>query len=409
MEDNVNNNMMNILRGLVTGLFVGLVVTFFANSVAFATRTAKNLPYLVLLLPVGALVTEFLFSRFGEDYKKVTTIAIDRIHDTEDNLAKAQNKRISPMMGIICYVNSMISHFLGAAVGKEGVGVQMGLSLSMVFEGLEERFTRKDNSSYYLMCGASAAFSTLFSSPIAGTLFGANFASPRLSRLDAYLPCLVSSYTARLVSTAVGIHIISIPAYDELPFTLNNILIMAVLSFILGMLTRITVFLIDFFKEDMGLKISRNPYLRHLVPAVGLSLLSILVYFLLGTFDYNGLSSELIGESIMGERGFRDFILKAVFILLSMSAGFQGGEVVPLLVLGALFGSSVSILLGLPVAPVAALCSIAMLSGGTNLPLVCFALGMELFGYGEPAMLFLCCTIAFISSGRRAIYSHQRT
>ena len=49
-----------------------------------------------------------------------------------------------------------------------------------------------------------------------------------------------------------------------------------------------------------------------------------------------------------------------------------------------------------------------MLSGGTNLPIVCFALGLELFGYREPCLLFIMVTLSFVASGHSGIYSHQR-
>ena len=48
-----------------------------------------------------------------------------------------------------------------------------------------------------------------------------------------------------------------------------------------------------------------------------------------------------------------------------------------------------------------------MLSGGTNLPLVCFALGLELFSYEEPTLLFAAVSIAYLCSGETGIYQHQ--
>ena len=72
------------------------------------------------------------------------------------------------------------------------------------------------------------------------------------------------------------------------------------------------------------------------------------------------------------------------------------------------FGMSMSYLFDMPLSPFAVLGSVGMLSGGTNLPLVCFALGMELYGYKEPTMLFLMVTVSFLASGRSGIYAHQK-
>ena len=95
-------------------------------------------------------------------------------------------------------------------------------------------------------------------------------------------------------------------------------------------------------------------------------------------------------------------------IFLSIAAGFVGGEVVPLLVLGSTFGFTFATLLGLPTGAFAALGALGMLSGGTNLPVVCFVLGFELFHYDEPVLLFVAVAMAFIASGNESIYAHQQ-
>ncbi len=402
------HGLKNTLRGLLTGLLTGLVITFFANSIAFATAFNKSHRILIFLLPIGALATTFLFKRTGESYRKVTTIAIDTIHEREGNLAQAQKQSISPLMGVVSYVNSMFSHFLGAAVGKEGVGVQLGLACSSVIDRGEKKLFGCNEPDYNLMCGASAAFAALFSAPIAGTLFGAHFASPRSTRLDAFLPCLVSAFTSSMLADAVGIHIIFVPEYASLAFDLGNTLKVFSFALFIGIVARLVVFLIDKAKELPEKLFGKSEYLQRFIPALALLAASLAIYAATDGFAYNGLSSELIAEAMEGLRSPADFFLKLTLILLSMAAGFQGGEVVPLLVLGALAGGSIAPLLALSPAPLASLGALAMLSGGTNLPLVCFALGLELFGYGEPTILFIACTTSFVASGRLGIYSHQK-
>ncbi|MCR5732525.1 MAG: chloride channel protein, partial [Sphaerochaetaceae bacterium] len=80
---------------------------------------------------------------------------------------------------------------------------------------------------------------------------------------------------------------------------------------------------------------------------------------------------------------------------------------VPLLVIGSGLGALFASFTGLEISGVAAIGALAMLSGGTNLPLVCFALGLELFGYSEPILLFLATGIAFVASGKKGIYATQ--
>ena len=100
--------------------------------------------------------------------------------------------------------------------------------------------------------------------------------------------------------------------------------------------------------------------------------------------------------------------MKLLMVAFTFAAGFAGGEVVPLLIVGAGFGMSFASLFSLPVSAFAVLGAISMLSGGTNLPLACFALGLELFGYSEPTLLFLAAALSFLASGTSGIYNHQK-
>lgn len=91
-------------------------------------------------------------------------------------------------------------------------------------------------------------------------------------------------------------------------------------------------------------------------------------------------------------------------LIRKLAASLSGGEVVPLLVIGSGLGATFASFTGLEVSGLAALGALAMLSGGTNLPLVCFALGLELFGY---SLLFLATGISFVVSGKHGIYRTQ--
>ena len=131
-------------------------------------------------------------------------------------------------------------------------------------------------------------------------------------------------------------------------------------------------------------------------------------YAITGRDDYNGLSVTLLYDAMDGDGiPYLSFLLKAILVFLSIAAGFVGGEVVPLIVTGGTFGYAVASAAGFETAPFAVLGAIGMLSGGTNLPLVCFALGLELFGYTDARMLFLTVAFAYLTSGKTGIYQHQ--
>lgn len=405
----IEDKLKNGLRGLLTGVLAAPFVTLFANLVSLANEINASYRYLILLLPLSSVIIVYLFKKAGPGGKKITAIAIREIHFAEDgNTDLKGEKRISAKDALISFITSIISHLSGASVGKEGVGVQIGLACSSVLQSAEERLLGESRRDYYYISGAAAAFSALFGSPVAGTLFGTQLASPRLSRTDAMLPAALSSFSCFFLSRAMGIHIIHILSYKTLDLTVENAILVFFFAILVGLVCRLSCHLLEFFKEKLNLMYPGSDYIKAIIPATALLVISIIVYFINGSFKYNGLSTDLLRLSMFRAVDFSDFIIKLLMVLLSLAAGFQGGEVVPLLVLGATFSSSIASALSLDTAAFSALGAIGFLAAGTKLSLVTFALGLELFGYSEPCLLFLMTTMSLISSGKIGIYSHQR-
>lgn len=404
---------INTIRSLAVGLTVGVFITIFANTVNLAGVINSHYPLLVLFIPLGAFLTLRIYQKLGDSFRKTTVSAIDTIHELEDygNEGKLKPGRISPWMGPVAYIAATISHITGASVGKEGVGVQIGLAIGELFTKIERKLAWRGHygrEDYFLMTGSAAAFGALFGSPISGVLFGLMFATPDMLRLDALYPCLVASYSAVYIAWKLGIHKMEIPEFTELPASLENLFIVIIFALIIGLLARLFLNLLGAFRDGVEKKFG-SKVLSAVIPGTLVTLLSICIFILTGSFDYNGLSLDLLYRTIDG-RGvpLYAFLLKALLVFLSISAGFVGGEVVPLLVTGGTFGYTFATILGLDTAPYAVLGAIGMLTGGTNLPLVCFALALELFSYSEPLLLFMMVSISYLASGGKGIYQHQR-
>ena len=84
-------------------------------------------------------------------------------------------------------------------------------------------------------------------------------------------------------------------------------------------------------------------------------------------------------------------------------------RVVPVLVIGSTSGALLASLLGSPAATLFSMMgAMGMLSGATKLPLACFALGLELYGFSNPSLLFFVCAVSYFISGPASIYRpHQ--
>lgn len=149
----------------------------------------------------------------------------------------------------------------------------------------------------------------------------------------------------------------------------------------------------------------KNPVLRALVMGVALSP----VLYLLYRGRYCGLGTNLINASLAGEPIYAwDWALKLALTVLTLSAGFQGGEVTPLFSIGASLGAALAGLLGLPAAFCAALGYAAVFGSATNTLLAPALIGAEAFGWAAAPHFFAVCALSYAVNGGRPIYSGQK-
>lgn len=149
----------------------------------------------------------------------------------------------------------------------------------------------------------------------------------------------------------------------------------------------------------------KNPVLRALVMGAALSA----VLYLLYRGRYCGLGTNLINASLAGEPIYAwDWALKLALTVLTLSAGFQGGEVTPLFSIGASLGAALAGHLGLPAAFCAALGYAAVFGSATNTLLAPALIGAEAFSWAAAPHFFAVCALAYAVNGGRSIYSGQK-
>ncbi len=404
--------LLSFLRGSLIGIFTGLAITLFTEVVHLGADLNTRFPYLIILLPFAAFLTQYIYHHLGSIYKEGTVVAIDEINaevPKEEDLATSQIKNpINPLLALINLITTFFTHCFGASGGKEGSGVQIGLVISSLCYKVEKKlFKKKEKYSSFLICGASSAFAALFNAPVAGILFGTRFANPSISRLESYLSCIGGSFFAVFITQKMNIHTLKFGTPQILSFTFQNFVLVLTFAVIVGLLSILITKAMHISRERCAL-ISKNQYINIVVPATLLMVINLVLLVAFKTTLFQGMGSTLLSLLVSGERIKGAFIIKLTLIILTYAASFTGGEVVPLLIIGASFGSFFASLFSLPLSTFATLGAIGMLSGGTNLPLVCFALGFELFNYTDPTLLFVLSTVSFIFSGISGIYKHQK-
>ena len=137
----------------------------------------------------------------------------------------------------------------------------------------------------------------------------------------------------------------------------------------------------------------------------GLSIILLLIHF----GRYSGLGTNLINASFSNGKIYSyDWAFKIILTILTLAAGYQGGEVTPLFSIGASLGVVLASLFGLPSLLIAALGYIAVFGSATNTLLAPIFIGIEVFGTENIIIFVIVCIIAYVFNGNKTIYSLQK-
>ncbi|HGC6881513.1 TPA: chloride channel protein [Streptococcus agalactiae] len=123
---------------------------------------------------------------------------------------------------------------------------------------------------------------------------------------------------------------------------------------------------------------------------------------------YSGLGTNLIEASFTNKNLYDyDWLLKLCLTVITLAAGYQGGEVTPLFAIGASLGVIIAPILGLPVILVAALGYTSVFGSATNTLLGPILIGGEVFGFANTPYFVIVCLVAYSISHAHTIYGAQ--
>ena len=143
-------------------------------------------------------------------------------------------------------------------------------------------------------------------------------------------------------------------------------------------------------------------------PIVGGTLVVVLTLFV-GTRAYLGLSLPLIDAALIGAAlPTGAFALKLLFTAVTLGSGFPGGEVTPLLCMGACLGAALAGPVGGPVPVLAAVGMVATWAAASNTPISAAVMGAELFGPFGLLLFLPMNVVATFVSGATGVYRAQR-
>ena len=387
-----------IILGIVSiliGIIVGIIDTIFGKILIYITefRDENALRLLPFLCFAGVIII-YVYNKFGKNSIKGMTLVFESAEDKDSIIPK----RLIPLiMGC-----TWLTHLFGGSAGREGVAVQIGATVG---NNIGDIIKIDDSRRILLVTGMAAGFGGLFQTPIAAVFFALEVLAAVKMKYVVGFTSFLAAVTASCTSHFLGL--------EKFSFNLSNIVginmsiellfKIAVAGIVFGVTGGLFAHFLCKTKKYLG-EILKNPLLKIFILGIILSILFIVLH----EGRYSGLGTNLISKSFNGGEIYKyDWILKFILTIMTLSAGFQGGEVTPLFSIGASLGVIVGSIIGIPVELCAALGYISVFGGATNTFIAPVFIGAEVFGFEFIPFFLTACATAYIFNGNKTIYSSQ--
>ncbi|MBQ0105961.1 MAG: chloride channel protein [Armatimonadetes bacterium] len=388
------NLILPALIGIPIGIAVGIIDTVFAKGLLAVTALREHhLFWFLPFLPFAGILIIYVRNII----KKKEGFGINLIFA----VGLGEETRIPLRLIPFVIISTWLTHLFGGSAGREGVALQIG---GAVADRLGRKIPIKTGEDIFLIAGLAAGFAGLFLTPIGAVLFAVEVLIVGKIEYRAFLPALGAAFSATLTSRFLGLEKWTYDLNCRLAFNFGDTLKIIWLGIIFGMAGSLFIFILRRMKTYSE-KYIPNPLWRIFIISIALGIIMILTHG-----RYCGVGSDLIETVFSGGNIFAyDWILKLILTAITLSIGFQGGEIMPLFSIGACLGFILAPFFGLPGDFVAALGFAALFGSATNTFFAPIFIGAEIFGFASLPYFFTVCAIAYFCNLNRSIYAKQKT
>ncbi len=380
-----------IILGIFMGVLVGSIGTVFYYGIKYATKFRISHDYIILFLPFAGLFINFMYRALSFKDDTGTNAVLESI---------SKGEHIPLLKAPLILIATVITHLFGGSAGRESAALQIGGSIGNNFGKLIH--LNEDDRKMMTMCGMSAAFASLFGTPMAAAFLSMEIVNVGHLYYSALVPCILAALTGSELAQYFG----TIPdgfSITNIPgFTINTALIaggLAILCALVSIFFCVMMHQIDHFVDST----IRNTYLKIFLGG----LVIVALTYAIGNRYYNGAGMDVIEMAVEGEAPYLAFLFKLIFTAITLGVGFKGGEIVPALYVGATFGCTFARLTGFSPALSSAIGMCALFCGVTNCPVAALLLSFEMFGYSGMPFYLITIALSFVFSGYFSVYKSQ--
>jgi len=375
------------------GACTGTISAAFLRSLDWVTTFREAHIWVITFLPVSGFAIGLLYYYKGKNVEGGNNIVIATIDHP--------HKKIPFRMAPFVYLGTMATHFFGGSAGRAGTAIQMSSAIADQFS--KPFKLAKEDRKILIIAAVAAGFGSVFGTPLAGAVFALEVAIAGRIKYNAILPAFAAAFTADLVTRLwhtqhTIYHIDIVP-----PLSVLHLLYAVAAGIFFGLCAA------AFTRGMHGTSalfrsIIKYPPLQPLVAGI----IVALAVWAIGSTKYIGLGIPTMLQAFNEHLPGYDFLLKIAFTIVTLAAGFKGGEVTPLFFIGAVLGNALSYFIPLPMGLLAGMGFVAVFAGATNTPLACAVMAMELFGSQCGVFVAIACITAYLFSGDNSIYHAQK-
>ncbi|WP_461205685.1 chloride channel protein [Clostridium sp. DL1XJH146] len=383
-----------IAAACITGIITGAIAAFFGRILLAITNFRyDHSMFLIPFLGLAGYIIIKSYQKWGGESIKGMVLVFEAGHGID--------REIPLIMIPLVMVGTWMTHLFGGSAGREGVSVQIGGTIG---HRIGLFFNDKEIAKIMLVAGMAAGFSGLFRTPMAAVFFALEVLVAGELRYKALIPTILASLCAYITSALCGLEKFTVNLTDVIEYSPENFIKLLLIGLAFGVAGRLFSTLLHKLKDTLSNKIP-DAAKRAVIFGIGISIVSLLLY----SGRYSGLGVNLISYSFNGGTIHAyDWILKLLLTVITLAAGYQGGEVTPLFAIGASLGVFLAGIFGLPVMLIAALGYAAVFSSATNTLLAPVFIGVEVFGYEYLPIFFLVCAVSYSCNGNKTIYPKQK-